>query len=56
MNLTIEREIQNPKFLEYLREGTLAHCKKLWKAGMISEALEIGKEFQIKKEEIIQAS
>lgn len=41
-----------PTFYKYLREGTVEHCKKLYKAGMIEEALEIGKEFNIKEEEL----
>jgi len=56
MNLTIEqrKRVNNfqPTFYRYLREGTLQHCRKLYKAGMISEAFEIAGEFRIKKEEI----
>jgi len=57
MNLTIEqrKRVQNfqPTFYKYLREGTLLHCRKLYKAGMQQEAFEIAGEFRIKKEEII---
>jgi hypothetical protein len=54
--LSIEqrRRVNNfvPGFYRYIREGTLNHCRRLWQAGMESEALEIGFEFKIKKEEI----
>lgn len=57
MELTISqrKRVQNfqPTFYRYLREGTLQHCRKLYKAGMYEEAMEIASEFKIKKEEII---
>lgn len=34
-----------PGFYKYLREGTIAHCRKLYKDGMVTEAVEILRDF-----------
>jgi len=49
-----KRRVANfvPGFYRWYREGTLAYCRKLWSAGMQTEAAEVGEEFGITASDI----